>query len=155
MYSQRLCSMPKTCTGSSQLGCSTGRGSGHEVTPLTKKFFVIDYLWQRGSQFSTMEHHWLCQQHSKAGPCPGLTNCFVANTKQTPCYFVNFCFTCFALLLHIFVLMSFAYFDFHFHGCFVVFYFLFLWESNNIGGEDLGRVQRGIKATKIHCMIKT
>lgn len=36
--------------------------------------------------------------------------------------------------------MSFAYFDFYFHGGFVVFYFLFLRESKNIGmGRGSGK----------------
>lgn len=87
-----------------------------------------------------MEHHWLYQQQSKAGPCPGLTNCFVANTKQTPCYFVNFLFHLFCFVVAYFCLNVSCYFDFHFHGGFVVFYFLFLSESKNIGrGRGSGK----------------
>jgi hypothetical protein len=47
------------------------KGSEDRVTPLTKKLFSIITYWKRENQFSSMECHWVYQQHSRAGPMPG------------------------------------------------------------------------------------
>lgn len=85
MRMQRVCdNMQKICITSSQTNDSTKKQKGTQSSSLSKMVFASDTFWERENLFSSMELHWLYQQHSGLGSYTrvvGNTNRFYVSFK--------------------------------------------------------------------------